>query len=556
MAGTWKWLLCSGAISASLAPARAQQQIPPVDPGRVDERLRPPPTLPEARPVEIPQLPAQQASPDAQLSVRLTAIRFEGAESVPLDVLDAIAAPYLNRDMPLSEVFALAEAVTAEYRRRGLVLSRAVVGPQRIEGGVLTLQVIEGRIGAVRIEGDAGGYAAFLRRYAAPLDAPGPARADAITQTLLRARDLQGAEVQAVLTPAADQFGAADLTLAVERRPIEGYAAIDNRGSRWLGPVQIFGALSFNDALGGGERITLTGVSAPVHKELGFLSLTYEQPVGSSGLRLSAFGSYTETRPGDALRALGLSGKSTTWGVAARQPLVRTRESSLYARLVFTARDSESANFVIDPIFRDRIRTVQGEVFGNYAGAWGGVVTVRLSVTQGLDLFDATLRDDRAKSRATGSGRFTRGNFELGLVQRIAGDLHVQVSGIGQYTRDSLLAAEEFGIGAENYGRAYDPSEITGDIGVAGRIEAFYAHRPRFGLLQPFAYYEAGRVQQNDPLPGEPGRSSLESAGIGLRIGLNEGVNVSMEIARPFGRDVAAEGDRDARGFFSVSASF
>ncbi|MDQ0251467.1 hemolysin activation/secretion protein [Sphingomonas kyeonggiensis] len=548
----WLFVFAAAAI-VPLQAAHAQQTV---NPGRIDERLRPADKTPDARSVDVPELPRQQGTPDSAIQVRLSEVRFEGVTAVPVEALNAIAAPYLNRDMPLAEVFKLAEAVTTEYRRRGFVLSRAVVGPQRIEGGVLTLQVVEGHIGATKIEGDAGGYAPYLRGYLAGVAAERPTTGAALTRALLLARDLQGVDARAVLTPSPSEVGAADLTLAVERKGIEGFVAVDNRGSRWLGPVQVYGGLSFNDMLGAGERISITAVSAPVHRELGFLSATWDQPVGNSGLRLTAFGSYAATHPGDELRLLDLRGRSATYGFAARYPFVRSREANIFGRLVFIGRDSSSRNVVIDPIFDDSTRTVQGEIFGNYAAPWGGILNVRASVTQGLDFLGATVRGDANKSRATGSGVFTRANAEVSFAYGIAGGLYFQASGAMQYSGQSLLASEEFGLGGEQFAHAYDPSEITGDKGAAGRVELFYAGRFKGGSIQPYGFYEAGRVAQNDPLPGEPLHSTLESAGFGLRLGLRAGINGSVEFAKPINRPVASRGDKDGRVFFSVGMSF
>jgi hemolysin activation/secretion protein len=549
-----RWLFVFAA--AAIVPVETAHAQQTVNPGRIDERLRPADKVPDARSVDVPELPRQQSTPESAVQVRLTAVRFDGVTAVPVAALDALAAPYLNRDMPLAELFKLAEEVTAEYRRRGFVLSRAVVGPQRIENGVLTIQVVEGHIGATKIEGEAGGYAPYLRGYLAGVAAERPTSGAALTRALLLARDLQGIDARAVLTPSPSEVGAADLTLAVERKGIEGFVAADNRGSRWLGPVQIYGGLSFNDMLGAGERISITAVSAPIHRELGFLSLSYDQPIGNSGLRLTAFGSYAATHPGDELRLLDLRGRSATYGIGLRYPFVRSRETNLFGRLVFTGRDSSSRNIVIDPIFDDATRTVQAELYGNYAAPWGGILNVRTSVTQGFDWLGATVRGDADKSRATGSGVFTRLNAEVSFAYGVGGGLYFQASGAVQYSGQSLLASEEFGLGGEQFAHAYDPSEITGDKGVAGRIEAFYAGNFKGGTVQPYGFYEAGRVAQNHPLPGEPLNASLESAGAGLRIGLQPGINGSVEYAKPLNRPVASRGNKDGRVFFSLSLSF
>lgn len=545
------------AVLAMGVAAAAHAQTPPVDPGRLDERLRPPVERPDVTPLEVPSLPQQEAGPESDLAVELSAVRFEGATAVPVEVLNAIAAPYIGRRMPLSEVFRLAEEVTAEYRRRGFVLSRAVVGPQRIESGVLTLQILEGYIDQTRIEGDAGGYAPYLESYAAPVRAARPTAADDLSRALLLARDLRGVDVRAVVTPSATMPAAADLSLVVERDPVEAFVGVDNRGSRWLGPIQVFGAVALNDTFGWGERISLSAVVAPDNSELGFVSATYDQPIGGSGLRFNAFASYAVTEPGDELAVFGLEGESTTWGMGLEYPFRRSRETNIIGRTVFTARDASSLNDLIDPIFDDQIRTIAAELFVNHADAWRGFTSGRFAVTHGLDAFGATADTDPAKSRATGTANFTRFNAEISRVQPLAGGLSLELAVAAQVTSDSLLASEEFGLGGSYFGRAFDPSEITGDEGVAAKAEFYYTlPAQQFGTVEPYIYYEGGQVRQNDPLPGEPRRDSLRAAGIGVRVAFNDRLSASVEYAKPLIRDVAAEGNRDGRVFFSLSAAF
>lgn len=541
------------AASAHAQVARPAQ----VDPGRVDERLRDRRNLPPVSPVEVPQLPQQEAGPETNLSVTLREVRFEGATSVPVETLDAIARPYLDREMPLSGVFQLAEAVTAEYRRRGFVLSRAVVSPQRIENGVLTVQVLEGYVAGVTIEGDAGGYRSLLEQYTAPVTASRPADGRVLSRALLLARDLKGIEVRSVVTPSATLPGAADLSLVVERRPVEAFFAIDNRGSRWLGPVQAYAGVTFNDGFGLGESISATVVAAPEDHELGYLSLDYAQPLGGSGLRFNSFVSYTLTKPGEELSVLGIKGESTTFGFGLEYPFIRSRELNMIGRSTFTVRNAQSSNDLVDPIFDDRLVTITTDIGGNYADPWGGLSSARIGVVTGVDAFDATVLSDPDKSRATGSGVFNRLNFEMSRVQPVAGGVNVQLAVAGQWSSDSLLASEEFGLGGSYFGRAFDPSEITGDKGLAAKVELFKTiSLDGVSSIEPYIFYETGFVRQVDPLPAEPERSNLASAGVGVRIAANDNWAANLEFAQPFERDIASRGDRDGRVFFSISAAF
>ena len=544
-----------GLLTAGNASAQVQQSV---DPGRVGERLRERSDLPTVSPLDLPEQPAQSAAPQSDLPVTLTAIRFEGATVVPSDVLDALAAPYLNREMPVAELFRLAQAVTVEYRRRGYVLSRALVAPQRIEGGVATINIVEGYIGEARVEGDAGGYRPYLNAYLAPLRTARPTSGDDLSRALLLARDLQGADVQAVLTPSATVAGAADLNLVVKRKPIEAFAAIDNRGTRWLGPVQIYGGVVLNDLLNAGGRLAITAVGAPDQGgELGFISGAYDQPIGGSGLRASAFANYARTRPGDELRPLDLKGESVTWGVGVKYHFLRSRSTNILGQLNFVSRNSESRSLLLNPIFDDKIRLVTAELLANHGDATGGQTTLRASISQGVDIFGTTRLGDRAKSRGTASGFFTRINGEISRVQPLYRGLHLLVAGVGQWTQDSLLASEELGIGGNDFGRAYDPSEITGDKGYAGKAELFYTIPARgMGSVEPFAYFEGGRVYQNHPLPGEARRNGLQSAGAGLRVSVARRFGFSMEYAKPIRRPVTSLGDRDGRIFLSFSAAY
>lgn len=556
--GVWKTLGVAAVVVATAAiSTAAQAQQTPVDPGRVDERLRARPEAPSVLPVDVPNLPQQQPAPQSDLRVTLTDVVFEGASAVPMADLEALAAPYIGRDMALAEVFRLAEEVTAEYRRRGYVLSRAVVGPQRIETGVVTIQILEGYVAEVNIQGEAGGYRPFLDSYMAPVLAGRPTSGDALSRALLLARDLRGVDVRAVVAPSPTMPAAADISLVVQRNPVEAFLALDNRGSRWLGPWQAYAGFTFNDALGLGERLSLTAVVAPEDGELGFLSLNYEQPVGASGLRVNAFASYAATEPGDELAILGVHGESTTLGFGLTYPLIRSRASNLLFRANFTARDSESSNAFIDPLFDDSIRSLSAELFGNHADTWGGVTTWQLGVTQGLGGFGATEDGDPDKSRFTGTAEAKRLNIEFSRLQPLAAGLYLQVAAAAQFSPDSLLASEEFGLGGAAFARAFDPSEVTGDEGVAGKVELFYTLTPQaFGSIEPYAFYEAGEVRQNAPLPGEDVSESLESAGFGVRLGLGQRYAAALEYAKPLNRDVAAEGDREARVFFTLTAAF
>ena len=151
-------------------------------------------------------------------------------------------------------------------------------------------------------------------------------------------------------------------------------------------------------------------------------------------------------------------------------------------------------------------------------------------------------------------------NFEVSRLQPLVEDVNILVGAIGQTSfGDSLLSSEQFGLGGLVYGRSYDPSEITGDHGLAGKAEVQWNAIDRVSFLsniQFYGFYEGGAVWLERPLPGENKRESLTSAGLGVRLATWDSVAASIELSKPLTRTVAAEGDKDPRVFFSVGTSF
>jgi hemolysin activation/secretion protein len=111
-------------------------------------------------------------------------------------------------------------AIEAEYRRNGYILVRAFVPPQRVADGIFTINVVEGFIANVAVEGGDEGTRQRIRGYVQPaLDAK-PLPILTIEQGLLLANDLPGVIASGLLRPSLDTPGASDLTVSVTQSPL------------------------------------------------------------------------------------------------------------------------------------------------------------------------------------------------------------------------------------------------------------------------------------------------------------------------------------------------
>ncbi|HEY8950883.1 MAG TPA: POTRA domain-containing protein [Rhizomicrobium sp.] len=532
-------------------------------PSHVDERFRPQPAAPSVgAPIEIPSTP-QTAAPAGSESVTftITGVNFQGNTALPDSELQTMAAAYIGHPITLAQVYELADKVTAAYRSRGFILAQTIVPAQKVSNGVLTLKIVQGYISQVKIQGDAGGGREYLEAYGARIKAVRPLTADVLERELLLVSDLTGFQVRSVLTPSATEQGAADLTLVVDRKPVDAYVAVDNRGSKYLGPYEVMAGVFINDAFDTGGRFGINAVVTPNSgPEMAYGAVSFDQPLGDDGMRLFTTLSYTHTKPGSVLAALDTSGKAINGDMALSYPFTRSRDFNFSGTAGVSYRDTSSKNALIDPLFSDHVRSVYAQLYINALDDWGGYSTLSGRLTQGVPVFGATEKSSPNKSRVGASGTYTRANFDASHEHPLFEDVSVLLAASGQTSFGKpLLASEQYSLGGYSFDRAFDPSQITGDSALAGKVElrwdAIQEAGPVSGV-QLYGFYEGGEVWQSHALPGTPKHETLSSAGAGARFAVLNQLNADVEWADPLERDVLGGVKRDSRFLFSVGTNF
>jgi len=561
-------LKAAGAASLLLGSGSALAQVvPQIDPGRVQDRLRPP-ELPRTAPqVVTPDIPASVAPEDAA-NVRFVVARveIEGSTVYPASAFADLTAPLVGREISLAQAFTLAAEITARYRRDDYILSRAIVPAQRIENGVLRVQIVEGFVSGVAFEGPASG---LLRKYGEALAAERPIRGKVLERYLLLMNDLPGVTARAVLAPSPDVAGGSQLSIVAAQKRFDAYAGFDNHGSRYIGPFEFYAGVAANDALGLNERLAVNFAGAAPLAELKYVSFQGDLPIAADGLLLTLNAGYSNSRPGFVLEALDARAEGTTLGARLSYPLVRSRAATLRLSLGFHYLDSRTViNGEPDlaPSSNDHVRALRLGANYDFADTLGGHNLIDLELSRGLNLL-GTLDDNRLNpSRPNARNGFTKLAVEISRRQT----LDAILPNLGLYAvlaaqtsfGDPLLSSEQFGVGGSVIGTGYDPSEITGDSGISGRVELQYAASlAKLGVTQFYGFYDAGRTHNVESLFGETRNRSLSSAGAGVRFSVLRNFSGYVEVAKPLTRAVQTQilsgsAPRPARVFFGLTARY
>ena len=463
------------------------QAIPgTVDPGRLEQQFKPPLGPSPIPDVVTPESPEVVPPTDAaNIRFLLRQVNIDGLTVFSEEQLKPLYNDVIDHEVSLADVFRIAEAITSKYRSDGYILTRAVVPAQRISNGMVRISVVEGFLNKVIIQGK---KTPAIQALADRLLQSPPLTNQVLQRYLLLINDLSGVQARAVLAPSTDALGGSDLTLVIEDKSLDFSANLDNRGSKYIGPMQFVGEAAINDTSGLSDRMSFRYSTTPVAEdELRYFELGYALPLGSDGMKFEMNTSGNQSSPGSILHtsALKTEANSESATVKLSYAYLRSQTDNLFADISFTLRNSNFDQFSLPSrtkmtsSYEDRIRALRAGVSYDTLDVWGGRDFVRFEMSQGLTILNASPNGSSSNtSRDGGRSNFTKGSLDVSRQQNLNSvtpglSLMTAASGAGTLGQQ-LLASEQFGVGGSQFGRGYDSSELTGDYGAAGKIELQY----------------------------------------------------------------------------------
>jgi len=524
------------------APLRAQT---PPTPGSVQESLA------RTRPA-APVSPAQivlpeQAGPTIHdrkgKRFQVHSFRFVGNTVFPTRRLKQVVERYLDLELNLYDLNVAADSVTEFYHDRGYSLARAVIPAQEVKDGVVTIAVIEGRVGKVLFSGHKGYTGDFLQRQISHLPPGSLIAAESLERTLLLLNDLPGLKVRATLAPGAE-FGTSDVLVKAEEKPLAFTVSADNFGSKETGRRRADAGIELNNPLGIGDQLSLRAVTTE-RKLIKFGKFGYSLPLDNDGLRLAA--SFAESRydvAGD-FAALGLSGSSQVAEVSLQYPLARSRGHNETVSLGLKTTHLVQQTLAVETSNTRIPMLTLGYLF-NRIGEDASVSNLSAQVASNLRTNASGTRQDAQRFRLE-----IDGNYLLPLDRK----WDVFMRGAWAYSPDRLPDSEKYSIGGPGSVRAYRASELRGDSGAQATLE--FRRSLQLGPMPGSAAFfaESGKVAYKAPGFADSFQS-ISAWGAGLTLYPMRQVTAKIEAAIPGGGRMRSLDGKTGRVWASISASF
>ncbi|MEO8153699.1 MAG: ShlB/FhaC/HecB family hemolysin secretion/activation protein [Rhizobacter sp.] len=520
-------------------------------PGRIerDTRPLPEPVRRDSVRIDTPRF-AEQVPPGAQdVRFLLGEVQVRGSNSMPAQALSPIWAPLIGKPITLAEAFGIAAAISARYREAGFILSQAIIPPQDIRTvgvGILHIQVIEGFIDKVSFTGIAPEK---LQAFVEPVLRDRPLRLATLERALLLIGDLPGVSAQANLRASATP-NASDLEIVVSQKRTEFSLSAHNRSTPSQGRMRYEASAEVRGLVSDFDRHNLRWVTS-ANKRLNLLAYSGDMPLGGNGLKLQLGASASRSEPDTDLAFSNIDTRSNNFSLGLAYPLLRSRQSNLSLRGGLNGYNN-SADVAGSRVSEDHIRALRLGATADYADNLGGISLLDLEWSKGLSSLGASKAGDPG---VDANPQFSKVSAYAARLQSLGGNWSALLGFTAQSSSDKLPTAEQFGLGGETFLRAFDPSEVIGEKGSAGKLELRYDLGGARFASTIYVYGDAGSVKRRQA-DGSYVSTSLSSAGVGVRVSGPRRTRGYLEVAKPGRKDVASEGNRNARLFAGIGIDF
>ena len=532
-------LLIAKRVEAQVAPTILPPQPPP----------REPKTLPPLEEI-LPELEDRSVPDDSNTikdfanTVFVKKFEIVGSTAFTPEELARVLKPYTLRRLSFAELLNAQRAIDRLYFNNGYITSGTFLPPQKLEDGVVTIEVVEGTVEEIEIEGLNRLNSGYVRsRLENATDAP-LNRDELLNALQLLQIDPLIENLAAELT-AGTRPGSSILELNLqEADPFDLTLSFDNYRAPSVGTDRRSVQLTHRNLIGLGDRFMVGYLNTDGSNSLN--DLNYSFPVNSHNGTLNFRLGYTDSEiiapPFDEFN---IESENTNYEFTYRQPLLQKPTQDIAVGLSFS-RNNSAITVDGTPEQVSRGAEVDGETnisalrfFQEYTKRDRNRVLALLSqFSLGVDVFDATINgNDEPDSK------FFAWRGQAQYLQLLGSNFTLLLRSDFQASDRGLVPTEQFSLGGGLSVRGYRQDALLGDNGWfnSAEIRVTILRISEWETsLQLTPFIDFGKVWNSDDLELET--NTLFSTGIGLRLQISDRFASRIDWGIPL-IDLDTEGD-------------
>jgi hemolysin activation/secretion protein len=551
---------------ASVAWAQPTPLPRPPDSGTLMQQLSPsvPPT-PEVRnmPIDVVVPRAVTAPTAGGPRIEVKGFRIAGLPPERAQALLPLLNRYVGPGKTIADLEDAAKDIEVALQRSGLFLAQAYVPEQTLGDGIVTLQVLEGRLGAIKIQVEPGVKVApeFMDEIVARLRGNPVADRELIERALFTLGDLRGITATSTLTP-GDKPGQADLTITVG--PSRGHAfsiEYDNAGSLYTGRHRVYATADWFNPIGRGD---IASLKTQFSSGSAFARLSWLTPINALGTKFGIAASFLKYQLGtDLFDPMDAEGTATAFSLQLLHPQVRSRNHNLFVQASLDTRRFEDQVHSIGLDSRKDIPLygtfgVVGDFRDTLGG--GGISNYSANLVAGRLEFKTPSEAAIDAAAFESAGNYAKLVATASRLQALPNRDYLFLGAQGQFASKNLDSSEKFSMGGPTGVRAYpspeSPSDSAAILTWEYRKPLSFEAVPGDWVASVFGDYGYAKLHET-PLPNDPTDNTrfLMSHGLGVTYGNTSGLLVKGWVAVR-GNTPAQSDDSRSRWVLQISQPF
>jgi hemolysin activation/secretion protein len=488
-----------------------------------------------------PQIETDKNQPSAEVNLfDILEFNVTGNTLLKNTVIEQAVYPFLGEKRSIDDAEKARTALEKNYHDAGYLTVLVNIPEQKVDGGVVQLEVVESKVDQLRVTGSRY-YSLGNIKQGVPELAEGKTPHFPTLQKQIEALNRLPDRAVTPVMKAGKTPGTVSMELKVkDTLPLHATLGLNNNYSVDTKELRAVANIHYDNLWQLGHSINLTFMTNPQKvSESKVFSATYAVPL-ESGANVAVYAVHTDSDVA-AINTLGVIGNGDILGLRYIKPLPIPDEAKSFFHTFTGGVDYKNFGQSVNLLGGDAVRSpieYMPFVF-NYDAGYRGAESITLlglslnTQVRGLVAEEQVFRDKRYLAHSNYA--YLRGNvaYKWNMPSGIRLDLKMS----GQLTDQPLISNEQFSVGGADSVRGYLQSEVLGDVGYLGNVEV---HSPKFGQfisskiqdLHVLGFVDFGTAITLEPLSGQKETYNLAGAGAGLRF-RTMGINGVIDLAVP-----------------------
>jgi hemolysin activation/secretion protein len=502
---------------------KGQQETPEID---VDELLN-----------------SDEKVSNASVTFQLNNIEVSKSDILTEKELDLIFQSYIGRIITLNDLNKLLDEINALYKLKGYLAAKALLPPQKISEGSVKIRLIEGRVGALEIEGNNSTNDDYILDNLV-LSSGDLVDIKTLQKNLEKINLLTDIQLGIALKP-GEEIGKTDYLLNVrEPKRQEAFVYMDNAGTDDVGLYRVGFNYIDRSLTGNRDLLTIGGYAATGTKAF---YTSYKFPVNRLGTVVNLSGNISKIDIIDGpIKPLDISGDSYALRADVSHPFMIAEDGFVTATLGINKKQSSTDSSSVT-LFETDVNTVD---FG-----------IKRQSFLPDSISYASIRGTITPSGRDNETSFFKINADFSYYKQLQNDWLALLRLGGQWSDTKLLpSTEQFQIGGIYTVRGYTEGLLIGYKGYYSSIElshplpktltTIFGNNARYLLFldhgAAIAFKGNGEGSDRDDF--------LTSVGVGLDFQLSKVVSAHITAGKPL---IHREDENDSgRVNFNLQARF